>query len=79
MDRTKMLEQAEAQLTRRQAALAATLEEIDYLEKNKDKFKTPEEIVSYGHAVGALKTRRDRQHNLCNASKALVTALTKTK
>lgn len=79
MDKTQMLERAETQLANRQAALAATLEEIEFLEKNKAQFKTPDELVSWGHAVGAAKVRRDRQHNACKATQALIAALTKAR
>lgn len=79
MDRTKMLENAEKRLLTRQASLAATLEELEFLEKRKDQFKTPQEIVSYGHAVAAARVRRDRQHNACTASQALVAILQKAK
>lgn len=79
IDKNKLQDKTERQLVTRQAALAATLDEIDYLEKNKDKFKTPDELVSWGYAIGAAKVRRDRQHNACKASQALLDTLRKTK
>lgn len=79
VDKTKLLEHAQRQLTTRSAALQATLDEIEFLEKNKDHFKTPEQIVSWGHAVGDAKVRRDRQHNACKASQALIATLERLK
>lgn len=72
IDKTKITEHAERQLARRQVALRATLEEIDYLEAVQASENGSPEVAQ---AIVACKTKRDRQHNACLASEGLIAAL----
>lgn len=66
MDKTKLIERAQATLATRQASLKDTLEEIALLEG----------AGAPPQAIAAARSKRDRQNNSCLASEQLITALT---
>lgn len=73
MDKTKLIENAQALLATREASLQATLEEIALLEGTQA--ATPALQLQLNKAIVAAKLKRDRQHNSCEATKGLITAL----
>ena len=70
VQRTKLAEQTQVNLIRRQAALKDTLDTITMLEKLEK-----ENPGAYGHALTQLRIKRDRQNQNVLATEALLKAL----
>lgn len=70
MDKIKMIERLQRALSRQNTALKGTLEEIELIESLEAK-----QPGTYGPAITALHTKRDRQATLVKATDTLLTGI----
>lgn len=77
MDKTILLERAQQQLATREKALKDTLAHLAWLEQA-IKDLPAQHTPGLQAAIESARTKRDRQHNACTASQAIIDAINTT-
>lgn len=77
MDKTILLERAQQQLATREKTLQDTLAELAWLE-TEIKNVPAQHKPGLQAAIDSARTKRNRQHNACTASQAIIDAINTT-